>query len=144
MTTTMSRWLVPAVGLVLGLLIAASLLGRTPARYRPRVAFVIVAGYAIVLVALQSRSDVASLLSGMPRDERWESINLRALSLAAQLIAVVLVGAFLVTQLRRWRLHAVRADGRPVRARLSRRYRLVPRSVVARGQYRTSVRYHRR
>jgi hypothetical protein len=47
---------------------------------------------------LQSRSDMASLLSGLPRDERWESINLRALSLAGQLIAVVLVGAFLVTQ----------------------------------------------
>ena len=41
---------------------------------------------------------MASLLSGLPRDERWESINLRALSLAAQVIAVVLVGAFLVTQ----------------------------------------------
>jgi O-antigen/teichoic acid export membrane protein len=41
---------------------------------------------------------MASLLSGLPRDERWESINLRALSLAGQLIAVVLVGAFLVTQ----------------------------------------------
>jgi hypothetical protein len=62
------------------------------------VAFVIVAGYAIALRALQSRSDMASLLSGLPRDERWESINLRALSLAAQLVAVVLVGAFLVTQ----------------------------------------------
>ena len=41
---------------------------------------------------------MASLLSGLPRDERWASINLRALSLAAQLIAIVLVGAFLVTQ----------------------------------------------
>jgi O-antigen/teichoic acid export membrane protein len=41
---------------------------------------------------------MASLLSGLPRDERWESINLRALSLAAQVTAVVLVGAFLVTQ----------------------------------------------
>ena len=34
----------------------------------------------------------------MPRDERWESINLRALSAAAQLLAVLLVTAFLVTQ----------------------------------------------
>jgi hypothetical protein len=52
-----------------------------------------VAGYAIALRLLQSRSDMASLLSGLPRDERWDSINLRALSLAAQVIAVVLVGA---------------------------------------------------
>jgi O-antigen/teichoic acid export membrane protein len=50
--------------------------------------------------ALQSRSDLASVLSALPRDERWESINLRALSLAAQVIAVVLVGAFLVTEFR--------------------------------------------
>ena len=56
------------------------------------------AAYALALRLLQSRSDVASLLSGLPRDERWESINLHALSLAAQLLAVLLVTAFLVTQ----------------------------------------------
>jgi hypothetical protein len=89
---------VPAVGFVLGLLMALALLGRHASLGQAAVAFVIVAGYAIALRALQSRSDMASLLSGLPRDERWESINLRALSLAAQLIAVVLVGAFLVTQ----------------------------------------------
>ena len=98
MTTRLSKWLVPAVGFVLGLLMAFALLGRHASLGQAAVAFVIVAGYAIALRALQSRSDMASLLSGLPRDERWESINLRALSLAAQLIAVVLVGAFLVTQ----------------------------------------------
>ena len=98
MTTNMSRWVVPAVGFVLGLLMAAALLGRHASLGEAAVAFVIVAGYAIALRVLQSRSDVASLLSGLPRDERWESINLRALSLAGQLVAVVLVGAFLVTQ----------------------------------------------
>jgi uncharacterized membrane protein len=98
MTTNMSRWVVPAVGFVLGLLIAAALLGRHASLGQAAVAFVIVAGYAIALRVLQSRSDMASLLSGLPRDERWESINLRALSLAGQLIAVVLVGAFLVAQ----------------------------------------------
>ena len=98
MTTRLSKWLVPAVGFVLGLLMAFALLGRHASLGQAAVAFVIVAGYAIALRALQSRSDMARLLSGLPRDERWESINLRALSLAAQLIAVVLVGAFLVTQ----------------------------------------------
>jgi hypothetical protein len=98
MTTNMSKWVVPAVGFVLGLLIAAALLGRHASLGQAAVAFVIVAGYAIALRVLQSRSDMASLLSGLPRDERWESINMRALSLAGQLIAVVLVGAFLVTQ----------------------------------------------
>jgi hypothetical protein len=98
MATNMSKWVVPAVGFVLGLLMAAALLGRHASLGQAAVAFVIVAGYAIALRVLQSRSDMASLLSGLPRDERWESINLRALSLAGQLIAVVLVGAFLVTQ----------------------------------------------
>jgi hypothetical protein len=98
MTTGMSKWVVPAVGFVLGLLIAAAELGRQASPAQAGVAFAIVAGYAIVLRVLQSRSDVASLLSGLPRDERWESINVRALSLAAQLIAVVLVGAFLVAR----------------------------------------------
>ena len=98
MTTNMSKWVVPTVGFVLGLLIAAALLGRHASLGQAAVAFVIVAGYAIALRVLQSRSDMASLLSGLPRDERWESINLRALSLAGQLIAVVLVGAFLVAQ----------------------------------------------
>ena len=34
----------------------------------------------------------------MPGDERWASINTRALAAAAQLVAVVLVVAFLVVQ----------------------------------------------
>jgi hypothetical protein len=98
MTTRLSKWFVPLVGLVLGLLIAAAELGRNATPVQGAISFAIVAGYALALRALQSRSDVASVLSGLPRDERWESINLRALSLAAQVIAVVLVGAFLVTQ----------------------------------------------
>ncbi len=100
MTTSMSRWLVPIVGFVLGLLIAAALLGNDASPLQAAVSFVIVAGYAIALRVLQTRSDMASLLSGLPRDERWESINLRALSMAAQVIAVVLVAAFLVTSFR--------------------------------------------
>ena len=98
MATNMSKWMVPVVGMVLGLLIAAAELGRGASPAQAAVAFVIVAGYAIALRVLQSRSDLASVLSGLPRDERWESINQRALSLAAQLVAVVLVSAFLVTQ----------------------------------------------
>ena len=98
MSMTMSRWAVPIVGLVIGSLIAAAELGHNASLGQAALAFAIVAGYAIGLRFLQSRSDVASLLSGLPSDERWESINLRALSLAAQAIAVVLVAAFLVAQ----------------------------------------------
>jgi hypothetical protein len=97
-TSTISRWTVPIVGFVLGILIALSMLGSDATPVQAAIAFAFVAGYAIVLRLLQSRSDVASLLSGIPRDERWESINLRALSLAAQVIAVAIVGAFLVTE----------------------------------------------
>ena len=96
--TNVTKWIVPITGLILGLLIAASLLGRNATPAQAAISFTIVVGYTLVLRALQSRSDVASLLSGLPRDERCESINLRALSLAAQVIAVVLVGAFLVAQ----------------------------------------------
>lgn len=98
MTTSLYRWFVPLVGLALGLLIAAAEMGRDASPWQAAVAFAVVAGYALALRALQSRSDMASLLSGLPRDERWESINLRSLSLAAQIIAVVLVAAFLVTE----------------------------------------------
>lgn len=98
MTTRMSSWIVPLTGLVLGVLIAAALLGRDASPAQAALAFAIVAGYALGLHALQSRSDMASLLSGMPRDERWESINLRALSMTAQLLAVALVVAFLATE----------------------------------------------
>jgi hypothetical protein len=94
--TTMSRWIVPAVGLVLGLLIAAALLGHDATPIEAAIAFLLVAGYGVALRILQSRSDMASVLAGLPRDERWESINLRALSLAAQALAVVIVAAFLV------------------------------------------------
>jgi hypothetical protein len=97
MTTVMSRWVVPAVAFVLGLLIAAASLGRHASLGQAAIAFAAVVGYAILLFVLRSRSDVASVLSGLPRDERWESINLRALSLAAQVLAVVLVAAYLVT-----------------------------------------------
>jgi Na+/H+ antiporter NhaD/arsenite permease-like protein len=62
------------------------------------VAFAVVAAYALALVALQSRSETASLLSGLPVDERWESINGRALSLAAQVIALMILIAFLASQ----------------------------------------------
>jgi Na+/H+ antiporter NhaD/arsenite permease-like protein len=98
MTTTMSKWIVPIVGFIIGILIAAAELGRHASPAQAAVAFAIVAGYAIALRLLQSRSDLASLLSGLPRDERWAVINLRALSLAGQLVAVVLVLAFITTE----------------------------------------------
>jgi hypothetical protein len=77
---------------------AAAELGRNAAPWQAALAFAIVAAYALGLRLLQSKSETASLLSGLPIDERWESINNRALVLAAQVIAVILLAAFLVTQ----------------------------------------------
>ena len=98
MTTGMSKWLVPAVAVIIGILIVAAELGHDASPTGAAIGFAIVVGYGLALRLLQSRSETASLLSGMPVDERWEFINNRALSLAAQVIAVVLVTAFLVAQ----------------------------------------------
>ena len=95
---TGSKWFVPAVGFVIGILMAAAELGRNAAPGQAALAFAIVAAYALGLRLLQSRSETASLLSGLPVDERWESINSHALALAAQVIAIVLLAAFLITQ----------------------------------------------
>ena len=95
---TGSKWFVPVVGFVIGILMAAAELGRNAAPWQAALSFAIVAAYALGLRLLQSRSETASLLSGLPIDERWESINNRALALAAQVIAVILLAAFLVTQ----------------------------------------------
>lgn len=92
-----ARWFVPGLALLIGVLIVLAGVGTGARPVQYALGFAVVAGYALALVALQSRSDVAKLMSGMPPDERWESINLRALSAAAQVIAVVLVVAFLVS-----------------------------------------------
>ena len=97
-TTGMTQWVMPIFGVGLAVLIAAAELARHASPIEALVAFVIVAGYALAVGVLQSRSDVASVLSGLPGDERWASINMRALAVAAQVVAVVLVIAFVVVQ----------------------------------------------
>jgi Na+/H+ antiporter NhaD/arsenite permease-like protein len=97
MTTGMSRWVGPLVAIGLGFLSAAASYARHASPVEAAVAFAAVAGYAILVLVFRSRFDVASLLSGLPRDERWESINLRALALAALVLAVAIYGAFLAT-----------------------------------------------
>jgi hypothetical protein len=92
----MSRWVVPAVGIVIGLLMAIALAGQHASPWQIALSLMFVVGYAVALQLLQRRSDVAAVLAGRPADERWTTINERALSLAAQVTAVVLVVAFLV------------------------------------------------
>lgn len=93
----MSRWAVPAFAVVIGLVMAAAEL-RVGTPLQAGVTFAIVAGYGIALRLLQARSKTVSLLSGLRVDERWDSINQRALALAAVVMASILVIAFLVTQ----------------------------------------------
>jgi hypothetical protein len=97
MTARMSSWLVPIVGTVIGLLLAVALLGRSAGPVQVALSFAIVVGYALGVHALRTRSDLASVLSGTPPDERWSAINLQALSVAAQILALALVIAYLAT-----------------------------------------------
>jgi hypothetical protein len=96
--TNMNKWLVPAVGFVIGILMSLALLGRNATPLQAFIAFAICALYALGLRLLQSRSETASLLSGLPVDERWQAININALATAGTVMAVVLVSAFLITQ----------------------------------------------
>ena len=98
MKTTMSKWAVPAVGFIIGLLMAAAILGRGATPFQAGISFVIVAAYAVGLRLFQGRSETASLLSGLPVDERWNAINQNALAIAGAVMATVLVAAFIVTQ----------------------------------------------
>ena len=98
MTNRWSKWVVPIVGLVLGLLISAAELAQHASPVEALLGFAIVAAYALAILLLQSRSETVSLLSGLPVDERWASINQRALASAAQIIALVLLGAFIIVE----------------------------------------------
>jgi len=95
MRLDMTRWLVPAVGIVIGILMTIALMGQHASPAQIALSLVFVVGYALAVQVLQRRSDVASVLAGRPIDERWSAINDHALSLAAQVTAVVLVIAFL-------------------------------------------------
>jgi hypothetical protein len=99
MTTGMSRWVGPVVAIALGLLGAGVALVHHSSLAEAAIIFFAVTGYPFLVLASRWRIDVGSVLSGRPRDERWESIHLRALSLAAQVLAVLLAAAFLATSM---------------------------------------------
>ena len=90
MMTGMSKWAVPAVGFVVGLLVAAAELGRRATPLQAALAFAIVAAYALGLRLLQSRSETASLLSGLPVDERRPKIHRRRLCRPSRLVTETL------------------------------------------------------
>ncbi len=93
-----SKWVTPAFGLAMATLIAAVDYHRGGSAAEALVSFGIVAGYSLFLLVLQSRSETASLLAGLPVDERWISINDRALARSAQVMAVFLSAAFITLE----------------------------------------------
>jgi len=90
-----SKFVTPAVGLILGAVMAVVEYGRNASLGEAALVFAIVGGYTLAILLLQSRSETMSLLSGLPIDERWQAINQQALASAAQIMALVLVVAFI-------------------------------------------------
>ena len=99
MTTGVSRWAGLVAAVALGLLGAAVAFGNRASLAEAAAIFAAVVAYPVLVLASRWRVDVGAALSGRPRDERWESIHLRALSVAGQALALALAGAFLATSL---------------------------------------------
>jgi hypothetical protein len=95
MTNRIEKWVTPAFGLVLAAVMALVELRRSGSALQAVAIFAIVGGYAAVVFVLRTRSETFGLLAGVPVDERWRSINQRALATTAQLMALVLVASFL-------------------------------------------------
>jgi hypothetical protein len=90
-----SRWTTPALGLLIGLVALAVQAARGDLGGGVG-SLVIMAIYAVVLLAFGGRSEVVSLMRGHAGDERAGQIQQRALAMTAQVLVPVLVGGFLV------------------------------------------------
>ncbi len=93
------RWLFVVWGVVVGAVMFGAQLAAGASAPEAALTFAIVAGYALVVATLQSRSETIRALAGRPIDERWALIHERALALTANVgIAVSLLG-FLVAEI---------------------------------------------
>lgn len=93
------RWVVPAVGLAIGVGYVAIFL----ARHDPGMAvagFMIMAAYVLLLVVASRRSEAIALLRGETTDERRHAINQRAAAFTLHVLALVLVSGFMTELLR--------------------------------------------
>jgi hypothetical protein len=89
-----SRWWLPAVSLVLGvLMLAAFAIGGDTAGGLQ--SFGVMAAVAALFAFGASRSETLGGLGGPGRDERWAMIDLRATALAGFVLITVVIGAFL-------------------------------------------------
>lgn len=62
------------------------------------VSFAIMAAYALVVFAFATRSDIASVLGGNARDERYRAIDQRSLAAAGLILILYVIGGFLWEQ----------------------------------------------
>ncbi|WNM35932.1 DUF2178 domain-containing protein [Streptomyces sp. Li-HN-5-11] len=93
------RWVVPAVGLAIGVGYVAIFL----ARRDPGMAvagFLIMAAYVLLLVAASRRSEAIALLRGETTDERRHAINQRAAAFTLHVLVLVLLAGFVTELLR--------------------------------------------
>ena len=95
MQTTMSaRWVTPAVGVLLGLLVlAASTIGGQPGLGVAM--FAVMAIYSAILVVFGGRSETIGVLGGRAADERLASFNIAATAVAGIAAILVAIGGFL-------------------------------------------------
>ena len=95
--TTIVRSPVLVVGVVIGLVFGAAGLAGGGAAWSALVAAVIPLAYGLLVTLVGRRSDTASVLAGRPVDERSEHLNEEASTWAFGITAVVVLGAFVVT-----------------------------------------------
>lgn len=94
METTMgARWMIPALGLVIGAaMFAASAVGGQPGVGLGM--FAIMAIYSTALVVLGRRSETVGVLGGQPADERLASHGIAATAVAGTVAILVALSGF--------------------------------------------------
>jgi hypothetical protein len=93
-TTMKDRWLVPAVGVGLGLLLfGAAAVGGQPWWGLGMLAVMTL--YAGFLVALGGRSETVGVLAGRPSDERMQMFNVVATAVAGIVAIIVAISGYL-------------------------------------------------
>lgn len=93
-----SRWWLVLVGVVIGGMLGLADLVASGSPSRAVTDVAIIVGYTLILALFRSRSETASVLAGMPVDERWEAINLHALAAAGLVAAFASLGGLVLAE----------------------------------------------
>ena len=94
---TIARSPVLIVGVLIGLVFGVANLAGGGAAWSALIAGVIPIAYGLVVTLVGRRNDTASVLAGRPVDERSEHLNQEASTWAFGITALVVLGAFVVT-----------------------------------------------